>query len=480
MTRLRLERDCEESDGENRESESNPVQPSYQLDTLILLDRSSDMITPLLTQLTYEGLIDETFGIKNTLIEFDPDQVPNQAPKPRKIPLNSQDSFYSHLRDLNFANIGNALNNEAKRLSQDYEGRKHAKTVQEIKQFVSKMGTLKSDHLSLKLHTSLAEKIMDSTQTELFNDILEVEQNLVGQHESGSQVIPLIQDLMCEQEDMLKVLRLICLQSNIANGLKPKVYDQYQTEFCQTYGYHHTLTFHNLSKVGILVRKSDASSRAPIPYPALSKGFKLVVDEVDERDPSDISYVYSGYAPLSARLIQTGLAKSDKMGYLGSQNPLLNLGINQIYQPISKGINNFASHIPGVANNSNLNRLTDRSGRGNSLDIPGNDHPLGPGWSQFKDLLTQIPGSTFDEIVPFRNVNLSSQSHSGVQSNQLEKVIMVAFLGGCTYTEISSIRFLKKMYPSYKFIVITNEIINGSKWLDQFVEPGLVGFQNRN
>src|ERR1700722_4262031 len=39
--------------------------PSDKLDCLIILDRCVDMITPLLTQLTYEGLIDEVIGIKN-------------------------------------------------------------------------------------------------------------------------------------------------------------------------------------------------------------------------------------------------------------------------------------------------------------------------------------------------------------------------------------------------------------------------------
>jgi hypothetical protein len=39
--------------------------PSDKLDSLIILDRRVDMITPLLTQLTYEGLIDEVIGIKN-------------------------------------------------------------------------------------------------------------------------------------------------------------------------------------------------------------------------------------------------------------------------------------------------------------------------------------------------------------------------------------------------------------------------------
>lgn len=36
-----------------------------QIDAVILLDRSVDLITPLSTQLTYEGLIDEIFGIKH-------------------------------------------------------------------------------------------------------------------------------------------------------------------------------------------------------------------------------------------------------------------------------------------------------------------------------------------------------------------------------------------------------------------------------
>ena len=36
-----------------------------QIDALVLLDRSVDLLTPLSTQLTYEGLIDEVFGIKH-------------------------------------------------------------------------------------------------------------------------------------------------------------------------------------------------------------------------------------------------------------------------------------------------------------------------------------------------------------------------------------------------------------------------------
>lgn len=35
-----------------------------QIDAIVLLDRSVDLVSALSTQLTYEGLIDEFFGIK--------------------------------------------------------------------------------------------------------------------------------------------------------------------------------------------------------------------------------------------------------------------------------------------------------------------------------------------------------------------------------------------------------------------------------
>lgn len=38
-----------------------------QIDHLLLIDRSVDLITPMATQLTYEGLIDELFGINNSM-----------------------------------------------------------------------------------------------------------------------------------------------------------------------------------------------------------------------------------------------------------------------------------------------------------------------------------------------------------------------------------------------------------------------------
>jgi hypothetical protein len=41
----------------------HPLAGGSGIDTLILLDRAVDMVTPMATQLTYEGLLDEVFGL---------------------------------------------------------------------------------------------------------------------------------------------------------------------------------------------------------------------------------------------------------------------------------------------------------------------------------------------------------------------------------------------------------------------------------
>jgi hypothetical protein len=46
-------------------SATSPALTTGSIDSLIVIDRQVDLVTPLCTQLTYEGLIDEVIGIKN-------------------------------------------------------------------------------------------------------------------------------------------------------------------------------------------------------------------------------------------------------------------------------------------------------------------------------------------------------------------------------------------------------------------------------
>lgn len=51
--------------GEEDAGNAFPLVPSSLLGELIIIDRGIDFVTPLMTQLTYEGLIDEVIGVRN-------------------------------------------------------------------------------------------------------------------------------------------------------------------------------------------------------------------------------------------------------------------------------------------------------------------------------------------------------------------------------------------------------------------------------
>jgi hypothetical protein len=65
----------------------------------------------------------------------------------------------------------------------------------------------------------------------------------------------------------------------------------------QTYGYNHIGTLSNLEQLG-LIKKYDGSP----PFASIKKTMRLIVTDVDEKDPKDIAYVYSGYYPLAFTL----------------------------------------------------------------------------------------------------------------------------------------------------------------------------------
>ncbi|ROJ92223.1 Vacuolar protein sorting-associated protein 33A [Anabarilius grahami] len=277
-------------------------------DTLLLLDRNVDLLTPLATQLTYEGLIDEIYGITNGYVKLPPEKFAQKKPgeggkdlptEPKKLQLNSAEELYAEIRDKNFNAVGAALSKKAKIISAAFEERHNAKTVGEIKQFVSQLPHMQAARSSLANHTSIAELVKDITTSEAFFDNLTVEQEFMTGVDTD-KVSTYIEDCIAQKDPLIKILRLVCMQSVCNNGLKQKVLDYYKREILQTYGYEHILTLKNLEKVGLLKPQSTMRNN----YPTIRKTLKLWMEDANEQNPNDISYVYSGYAPLSVRLTQ--------------------------------------------------------------------------------------------------------------------------------------------------------------------------------
>uniref|UniRef100_A0A2K6GIL5 VPS33A core subunit of CORVET and HOPS complexes n=1 Tax=Propithecus coquereli TaxID=379532 RepID=A0A2K6GIL5_PROCO len=190
--------------------------------------------------------------------------LPTEA---KKLQLNSAEELYAEIRDKNFNAVGSVLSKKAKVISAAFEERHNAKTVGEIKQFVSQLPHMQAARGSLANHTSIAELVKDVTTSEDFFDKLTVEQEFMSGIDTD-KVNNYIEDCIAQKHPLIKVLRLVCLQSVCNSGLKQKVLDYYKREILQVTScmYIHLLNLHS--------------------------------------SPGDISYVYSGYAPLSVRLAQ--------------------------------------------------------------------------------------------------------------------------------------------------------------------------------
>lgn len=275
-----------------------------EISNVILIDRNVDLVSPMLTQLTYEGLIDEVFGIEDGIVEIPESILASENEKgksdvdpdsKKKHPLNSGDTLFQEIRDMNFRVIGYRLNRKAAEIKETYSEKDSAKSVQQLKHFLTKFKSANKEHTYLTTHIALAEEISKTTKTVSFDKLTEAEQMLIR---GTSDCEDYIEAAISKAEPLIRVLRLLCLLS-CTHGIKQKKFDFLRREILHTYGFDTVYTLTNLEKMG-LFRAATGKS----PWGAIRKALHLVDENVDLRDPQDFHHVFSGYAPLLVRLVE--------------------------------------------------------------------------------------------------------------------------------------------------------------------------------
>ncbi|XP_065079001.1 vacuolar protein sorting-associated protein 33A [Ochlerotatus camptorhynchus] len=387
------------------EDEAIPNNDKGVIDQMIILDRSIDLMSVLATQLTYEGLIDEIFGINNTTVNLPAEKFSSgegfsmeKNTEKIKFILNSKEQLYAKLRDKHFNAVGAVLSRLAKSIRSTANENHGEKSIQELKKFVERLPDIKANEQSLATHTKIAERVKEIISSDNFLDELGCEQEFMICSDIDKPN-PFIEDLIAKQAPLRNVLRLMCMQSIAGSGLKPKVLDYYKRELVQVYGLQVLLTIGNLEKAGLL--KAQTGTRT---YTVLRKTFNLTAEHPEEVSPKDITYVHSIYAPLSVRIVEQHLKPN--------------------------------------------------------------------GWQSLNDVLSSLPGPTFEDFQPATALNSRRGSFtSEISQSDIPRVIVVFFIGGCTFAEISALRFLAQQDENnVEFLVCTTKLINKNSFLDSFIE----------
>ncbi|XP_030833027.1 vacuolar protein sorting-associated protein 33B isoform X1 [Strongylocentrotus purpuratus] len=393
---------------------------------LFLIDRETDMVTPMCTQTTYEGLVDETFDISSGFCEFGPEVT---GGKPLRLLLTVEDQLFEDIRNRHISNVFTYLSTTAKMVQTGYNKGRQLNSVTDMKTFVqSELKDLKQKYKSLTIHVGACEVIMNKTNTQLdFDEHLQTEHGMLD----GSNMkdnYTFVEEQIDKQSEIFKMslvrtLRLMCLLSLTQNGLPSKEYQTLQRHFLQSHGYEYMLTFANLKKLGLFVEQQPveismgkmsvsgvttkisgvadkAMKRAG--FRLLSRKLNLIpkASEVNLKDPNDMSYVFSGaYTPMTCRLVEQVLARGS--------------------------------------------------------------------WASLDDVTKLLPGPSYAT-----HKSTSVKGHTGsssVTGPPSERVVMVYFLGGCTFAEINALRLLGKM-KNYTFIIATTSVTNGNKLMASIKE----------
>ena len=379
-----------------------------QIDTLLLLDRSLDLVTPLVTALTYESLLDSLIGVRNGHATVDVELVegvqagPAARGKKVSMSLNSADHIYKAVRDMNIDAVLGFLNARARDIKDNWQEVK-ARDVDGLHSYVQ---TSLISHVAesqlLPRHVNLVNRLRDTVYDLPFRRMWQVERAML----EGENQLAYVDECIARQEPWTKVLRLACLQSIVGNGIAPQQLDQLRRAVVHTYGFELVFTLDNLEQLGMLKRKAG-----PNPWAGLVSAFRLL----PASDANDVAYVTSGYAPLAVRLVQMAI----RPGWDKAKEALKRLPgrlITKVKQP----------GLPGAG-----------AGAG-----------TGPG---------PAAGPALDGAAA--NANAAADKPR-------KKVMMVFITGGVTFAEIAALRFVASQEDCpYHIIIGSTAIINGKTML---------------
>jgi hypothetical protein len=306
-----------------------------------------------------------------------------------------------------------------------------------LRDFVSKLPGYQAEQASLKVHTNLAEEVIKRTRTDTFSSLLEVQQNIAAGADPTTQH-EIIEELIARDVPIEVALRLLCIESIFSNGMRPRDFETFKRAILQGYGHQHLLTLASLEKMGLLIPRVGGglvgASAGPLGkttnYNALRKNLHLIVDEVNEAEPDDIAYVFSGYAPLSVRLVQCILQKQ----YLSS-----------------------------LATKRGTTALVAAASTATQ------------GWRPFEDSVKQIRGATFDEAQTGEEKAVRArQILNGSGTVDSGKTVVIFFLGGVCRAEISALRFVAKQMKeegkARKLLICTTGVLTGDRVVRSAIE----------
>jgi len=252
---------------------------------LILIDRTMDLITPLMTQMNYEGLLADFFGIDCGIIETDAGL---------HLLSKSSDSLFGELRSMNQVEVGNLIDERAASVKQGGTGAA-GDGLERMKQAAK----FALENQTLMDHINLAQKLFDRMgKSRWLKRLMNHEAEALL--DRGPKTRELIQEMLEYGTDLRTVVRQLCLDSLLNGGsyVKDKTMDALYKQLEFNYGVGVIPLFARLQEMGLF-----GPSGQGVRWRDFVKQFRMFNAEW-ETTGEETAANYLGYVPLSVRLLE--------------------------------------------------------------------------------------------------------------------------------------------------------------------------------
>ena len=280
-------------------------QPTFS--QCIIIDRHCDNMTPLLTQLTYNGILDENLKIDCGIFPFPADIKPLENGNSTII-LSDKDLVFKDIRGLGVTQASEFIGAASEEMKSVHaalvEGMDLAKFQVQSKKAKS-LGDRKemfAKHLDIIAYLAVAK-----SQNPNFNEAISFElASLLNQDPE----LDLANRLMRTDENWPEAMRLYCIASQAHGGLSYQEISYFRKQVIGKFGLDFVKTLEQFEAIGLLTQnKSSFFGPKQYNFHQTAQIFDLLPKNSDEQvvkdfNEKDIGSFYEGYVPLTARLVQ--------------------------------------------------------------------------------------------------------------------------------------------------------------------------------
>lgn len=257
---------------------------------------------------------------------------------------------------------------------------------------------------------------MEQKKATRFVEQLSAERNMIEGRDL-KDAVAFLEEHIIGQLGMHTSARLLCLLALTQDGLAAKDYRGLVKLFLQSYGHEHIATFHCLKKLGLFYEQSIPGLTSNAAFPGKASASLL---------SSKVLSVLPGRSQFKTMSKRVGLIPEARES-----------GSYDLRNPPDPGYVFGGSYIPIVCR---LIEILILSADGGSDEV-----------------LKLLPGERF--------CLRRSRERRAVS----ERVVLVCFIGGATFAEISALRFLAKQ-RRFKVLVAATSVVNGNQLITQTVQ----------